>query len=501
MSDRFARSVRFLLVLSALSTGMRAGAQTPRIQSDAPLAMAAAPFVVGIAELRLGPDSQKLAPFAAAFPKLLERRLGLIPYRLLSASENAFLDEKARLSKLYAAGAALAAARKKLDTATFTTADRDRQLADRVAAGTELAQKRNELDKLVRESVRGAGKRPVSTARYAKLEPWSGHKEGRFVQAASDIPKSMKDNKLDLLVAGSLAQVGSYGLLTIEIWSAVSTERLDSFEIFVYSDDPVEAAAAARERLETAVAGTPLALVRVKPTPEHATFRLSGPFAVVPVADGEFYCYGSGSYTVSAQAFGFAPLECSVRATVGQATSVEIALEPYDPPTFLVRTDPSDAKVYVSSVFAGMSPVDIMGDDERGLGEARFEGMRPTFFIFDVRRGDAIDVKLELEEERETSGFKRKQDRFFDSLGRFVVSLPVSVLSYGIFQLYTNSAQALINDIDAGRISLADAEPIKTRLETGYITSQTVFWISTAASAGFFVDSVISFVGYLSSTH
>ncbi|MCX7025730.1 MAG: hypothetical protein NT080_14120 [Spirochaetes bacterium] len=489
----FDRILRSLAAFAFFVVAARSPAAEPSIAISEQAAL-----VVGIAELKVDGGNEQLRSFAIAIPSLLLRRISSLPFRRMSPEETASVDERTRLRALYAAGSALAAARRKLDTVPFSRAGADRQAADRVLAETDLRAKRAALDKLVRASIRDTGgnteKRPE---RYVRLAMWKGHQEGRFVPESSDILKSMSDNRLDILITGTVRPVGGYALVGFDVWSSLTSARIVSFENFAFPDDPGDAVVLARETIERAVAGANLAILRVKPIPDHATMRLEGANPVVNIADGTFYCYRGGEYRLSTQAFGYESGESEVRAYPGSTTEIVVELSPINPPTFLVRTNPADARVYVSSSFAGLSPVDVIADDVRGIGEARLNGYAPRFFELDAGKIETIDVTLLKEVDRKAFGFKYSRDSFFDSLGRFVISLPVAVLSYGYFQLYSNAEQAILNDIAAGRLSLAESESARKRLEFGYWTSQTVFWAATATSAGFFVDAAFSFSRYM----
>ncbi|HPE36033.1 MAG TPA: hypothetical protein PK625_02720, partial [Spirochaetales bacterium] len=82
------------------------------------------------------------------------------------------------------------------------------------------------------------------------------------------------------------------------------------------------------------------------------------------------------------------------------------------------------------------------------------------------------------------------KDDFYRSLGWFILSLPVTTLSYGTFRSWYDAEN------DALSSGLSDPATIQT-LETNYWTAQGVFWASAAVSAGLAVNAVIKLIRYV----
>ena len=85
------------------------------------------------------------------------------------------------------------------------------------------------------------------------------------------------------------------------------------------------------------------------------------------------------------------------------------------------------------------------------------------------------------------------KDVFYHSLGWFVLSLPVTALSGGLFQTFFQTATVYK---DSG-----GSDPsVISRLETGYYSSQAVFWGSAALSAGLAINAAFRLAQYIRST-
>ena len=90
--------------------------------------------------------------------------------------------------------------------------------------------------------------------------------------------------------------------------------------------------------------------------------------------------------------------------------------------------------------------------------------------------------------------FDRAKDRFYRALGWFVVSLPLPVLSGGLFQTYYDTASQYL-----AANPMSPDPAIVASINARYYGWQAAFWTTTAISAGFAINAVVALIGYIGS--
>jgi hypothetical protein len=89
--------------------------------------------------------------------------------------------------------------------------------------------------------------------------------------------------------------------------------------------------------------------------------------------------------------------------------------------------------------------------------------------------------------------FDKAKDKFYRSLGWFVVSLPLPVLSGGLFQNYYQTAGQYLADHPSPDPAITES------INSRFYGWQAAFWASAAISAGLAINAIISLIGYIGS--
>ena len=106
-------------------------------------------------------------------------------------------------------------------------------------------------------------------------------------------------------------------------------------------------------------------------------------------------------------------------------------------------------------------------------------GMASGRMVLDLQASDGLVY---------TDRFELEKSAFYQSLGWFIVSLPVTLLSYGTF----NSYQSLLDTLSAAEWSRE-----KNSLTFGYFGTQTIFWISATVSISLATNSIVRLIRYI----
>ncbi len=452
-------------------------------------AQGAPPLVVGWAELDPEGIPEGLAHAATLIPRLLMEGTSFADSRLPGPGEAAASGPGRAPDSPEAARAAVAAARRKADLVAITVDDPFRRESELAAARKAVADARDRLLAALASVDGGAhdGAGGVPAAGTAAMVPWQGHADGLLLEPVSDPAAACRDKKLDILVFGSVRDASGYLAVELSVYVASTGTMAWTGVEYAFPDDLPAAVAALTRPVATALLGRPYSLVELAVTPAHAALRLDGEAA----AAGRSLHFGESDPELLASAPGFSPRTAVLSVRPGRDVSLRLELEPVPAPALLLESDPPGATVHVDGLRAGVTPLELGGAAFTRVARLTMPGRVGVDLVIPPSAGSLETVTLPPADGLDFSGrFEAGKDRFYRSLGWFVLSLPVSVLSYGSFSAYRSVLSSLA-------ASGSPDPAVVARLEPRYYATQAVFWASAAASAALAVNAVIELAGYI----
>jgi hypothetical protein len=251
--------------------------------------------------------------------------------------------------------------------------------------------------------------------------------------------------------------------------------------------DDLDGLVATLERpLATALAGRPFGRAIFNIDPEKSEILVDG----IVYAGNHPLFYNQGSFIATISAAGYRTASTRFAIVPGSDTFVKVRLEPVQSSPVFVESFPSGAVLYIDGAPLGTTPLQLSGAAYPRVLTTRMNGfddlrvvVRPgpesERMVLDLQASDGLGY---------AERFKLAKGAFYQSLGWFIVSLPVTVLSYGTL----NSYQSLL-----GSITLTDWSRMEDSLTLRFYGSQTVFWMSTAVSMGLATNSIVRLVRYI----
>jgi len=199
-----------------------------------------------------------------------------------------------------------------------------------------------------------------------------------------------------------------------------------------------------------------------------------------------------GNYQIQAAAPGFRREIVDIELFHRQRETLEIVMPPDEWSPFTISTDPDGADLYLGSRWLGLSPWEGDLPPENFILSVRKPGYRDTFRYLPEKRGDGRDILLPVESFKVEHLMETHKQRFYSSLGAFVLALPVPFILQGISQY---SAQAWY---DENRLYGSSHETDRLRRISllSYYGSQGALFIQGAL----FVNMVIDAVRYVKTT-
>ena len=448
-----------ILMLAFLATGLRLPADTASTTAAstataAPSSTSAAaspavpagpaPWVLGIARFIIASASADgtSSSLQDTIPLLIASDLKSLPSRHTSKDTAAQIASLAELRSRFSLGDDLA---KKLDARALGFFDPTLDAGAWRDAISKADQQVSDAEKKLEDE-----KKPKKTD--VPLEPedlaarlWDGYAKGRLIDApATGLDQAAKSANVDLLVTGTVAIRDGYATVGVDGYDADLGREVFSWKDFCSVDDPGPLADEFAMRLERWTAGRDFARLDVRLSPASAELVVDGtPFEGNPPI---LYAYRRKTLHLYASAAGYSPGSMDVALKPGDEKSVDLKLEPLATGSVSLTTSPSEAQISVDSLPFGQSPISIPLDGSRRIVMAQAKGRESQTLVLPASGESDLHIDL-----RPTDGLGPKgrilaaKDSFYQSLGWFVLSIPVTSLALGVYNGYS---QAYVNEYD-----------------------------------------------------
>lgn len=450
-----------LLAVASALCGTRLSAESGRGDPDPSWRVAITAFAVQA-------DGDATAEKAAAtVPSLLLAALIDLPEHRYSIETAGGRAIRLAAASRVAADKALAEARSRLDRLAFAPssapAERKRlEEAYRVAAANAEAASAGESELAVPPAKPIAFHGPNAT--------------GTPVPLKTSVAELATAEKLDMVVSGTVRRVGGYLAFSIEAWDrdlgAPVTEIVD----YSAPDDLEALVGRVLPALRAAIAGAEVRRVTIATEPPDATVSIidaAGDERLLTRSERVVYLYGPSERALVARAPGREDLTLYL-AGAGADERLFLSLKQVPSgPGLVLDSVPSGAAVYIEGIKAGVAPLEVAQAPFPRLAEFRLDGFRPAAFVLEPGKREAPLTRLVPESTVLPQTMDKRRDAFYESLGWFVVSLPLSVLSWQVYRSYYDAA-----------LLAGESDPAYAGLSFAAGTSGAAFAASAGISVG-----------------
>ncbi|MBN1241502.1 MAG: hypothetical protein JXA15_02200 [Spirochaetales bacterium] len=390
---------------------------------------------VAIVAFAVEPGSGAAAEKAAStVPSLLIAAISDLPEHRYSIEAARARGRRLAAVSRTSADRALAEARTGLDRLVFSPAAGEAE-RKRLEEAYRVALRNAE------EAAAGDAEVPVPPAKPIGFH--AVNKAGRPLELKVSVPELAATERIDMVLSGSVRRIGDYLAFTIEAWDRdlgmpvariIDYSAPDDLESFVTRALPI---------LREAVAGIEARRVVFGTDPPDATLSIieaSGSARALLQSERVVYLYGPLERTLVASAPGRETLSLALPG-YGPDERIELTLPPLPlGPALSLESVPPGATLYLEGRKAGVAPLEVPAAPFPRVAEFRLEGFRPATFVLDPGSTRVPEAVLVPEAEALPMAIEARRDRFYDSLGWFVASLPVSVLSWQVYRSYYDAA-------------------------------------------------------------
>ena len=443
---------------------MAPGAAVPQASPANPLAAQgqSKAWILGIARFALAKAGGQPSALQDSLPRLILSDLKVLPLRHTPESVAKEAGARDVLRAHFVAGDDLAS---KLDARAlrFLDPSSDQNARnDALAAAEKLVA--DSTQKLADLDIEKLGAPPPSAPSDRETRLWDGHSKGLLIDIpSSSLFQAAKTAGVDLLVTGTIALQSGYAIVQVRGFDSLLEREVFAWKSYCSADDPAPSAREICAQLERWVAGRDFARLDLSLKPSSTELRVDDQSfqGALPV----FYVYAPASLRIEASAAGYATRVIQVDLALGERKSLSLELEPRVTGRISLTSDPEGAAVSLDSVPIGRSPVAITLDGSRGIATLSATGREPQSIVLPSAGEAQLAVSLLPSDGLGPAGrISTAKDSFYQSLGWFVLSLPVSMLGWGAFHAYDeaygrsgDTGLLVSRDVTIGALSLAIA--------------------------------------------
>ena len=374
--------------------------------------------------------------------------------------------------------------KEKLDMTSFITDTTSRQKAF-INASKALQQKQQEYEKLLNQNLANISNQ-LKISITQKLYTYSIDNPLVFCE----------QNKLDFLVFGTIRVIDTMFVISIKLYSAISQKTIYATTIVGNDSAILQNLLDTSRIIAETVLQKKLCVIQFRGNPSTASIYVND----TKLDSMTYVCTSRDAEKIAIQitAKGYTKHVDEISLKEGACYFYPFELNPIPLKIISIITVPENANVYVNSIPVGQSPLQV---------EVNTEQDTVTVDKDDYNRVQvsltAINDELVINLEKNTGltfedTFEQAKSRFYKSLGWFVLSLPLSTLTYGTFMSIYQTELELQQKVLTGQITLSEAMYAEQQLNTRYWLYQTAFWVSLAISSGLGINSIINLIRYIS---
>lgn len=305
-------------------------------------------------------------------------------------------------------------------------------------------------------------------------------------EVSVDVVGSLKG--YDQLVFGELEKIDRWLYFSVYSYNYLTGEKIDIFSTLIEPKEINSAVGKAVTETVKIVSGSNPPVLLVTGKPEDAFFSVdNGPnnIAGYPVP-----IFSPGNHKIRIHRKGYLSEERTVDIFEGKSTEVNYKLSRVRTGFAVVSSVPSGADVYLDSEWVGKTPViledpvlpsylSIMKEGFTGKNSIIDNRERNYIFIMDPEKVNLNDIQ------------EKRRRHFYNSLGAFVISIAVPVISYGISSEY---GYAYNTSILTSGISSSETDRLMSVSNSWY----NLYLGGVFISASLFINMAVNLNSYIS---
>ncbi len=300
--------------------------------------------------------------------------------------------------------------------------------------------------------------------------------------------RPLPESGVDLLLQGSLQQVQEYLYITFQATAVPSGTVLFAYEDAVLPQEADQAVERLSRELATLLLGREWSFLTVSAVPEDAEISVNDRLLGRGEAVARYLPPGEARVRV------FSDAGKTKRLTVFlqpfEEKRVEVSLETAEQEPVTVTSEPEPADVYLDALWMGQTPLTFPRPREFSQLTLQKEGYRSFRTMLPPEGPDRLTFSLLPLQVDKVELFRQRKDGFYRALTLFVLSVPVPIILYGLYDNYTAGQSQLLGDPDADPDEL-------DRLQNARVVTFYGYLGGLALSGATLVNAVIQLRRYI----
>jgi hypothetical protein len=299
-----------------------------------------------------------------------------------------------------------------------------------------VRKKRIELEALLEKRAALTG------ASVPEHKPFLIKKSGSMGLTSQSLPsQSLTVHQADASLENRIEKAGDRFILTSRLTAPfILSDPLEYTTLFE-SEDLEKVVTGLVDHIRRILLGRPWAAWEVASGSDDVTVFMDG----IRVGKGDLSNLFPGSYRFIIAKPGFLPAEKEIYLSPSERRKDTLQLVPLQAFTVAVDSLPPGSRVYQDGRYVGGTPVDFASPFFPSHISVEKEGYRSLSFTQEARSG-AYVLELEKETWDRQNLVTMKRRSFYNAFGIFLLSIPISMISYGMGMEYGVAASEAINN-------------------------------------------------------
>jgi hypothetical protein len=234
-------------------------------------------------------------------------------------------------------------------------------------------------------------------------------------------------NNLDIMVYGIIDDVDDYYLIELKIWNSITGRDFGSWKTAVRYNDLQKEIQPGIDEIKTRILGREWAGLIVQSS-ENSMIYIDGVFAGIGQIENN--SFEPGAHIVTVKLAGFENAEKEIILKKRETAKVEIDTDISAVRSIVFQTFPQGADLYIDSVWAGKTPVRAEVKNFPAAVRLSIEGWEDKDFFIDRYSESIVNINLKPGIADRNEWVEDNRNRFYASLGAFVMSLPITAICY-----------------------------------------------------------------------
>ncbi len=257
-----------------------------------------------------------------------------------------------------------------------------------------------------------------------------------------NIFKTEKSELSDLIIKGSMEKLDEWIYLQILIKNNILGTETTIYESVSSPDTIPEIIPEIINKLKTAVIGRPWASLTFELVPKDSNISVMMDNEQIPYRSLQFLY--PGVYHIEIKNLGYISRIFKIELKQFETRILPVSLEEEKNITISVQSFPSGADLYFGASWVGKTPVLIENPIAPALLILKLEGYNDRKIVYKDNKRD-IQIFMRPDIINVEKNISSKRDEFYKSFGYFMLSIPISMVSYGISSDYAYAYDREVN--------------------------------------------------------